>query len=291
MNNRRTPRTRARQKQINILHTNTKQRHSQKQVMQMVGWVGLVLAMVLSISVSLHFGINFVLSHVLYSNPRYNLTRIEIEPRGHFTDRLIRQQTGLEPGENLWTLDLRQITRDVEKMPNVASAKIERRFPDTVAIAITERVPAVKIYALNADLPTKELYYLDRDGVVLKPRPDENVPFLPEIIGLTDADADLTPGMTIDQPQLKCAMEILYAIDHTKLHTSIDIQTIDLSNPLSISMVTRQQMTITFRLDSIDQQLVRLQQAMAYSESIQRTLQTIDLTPDQNDPITFCQNQ
>jgi hypothetical protein len=291
MNRSRSPRTRSRQKQINILHTNTRQRHSQKQIMQMVGWTGLVLAMVIAVSISLHFGINFVLSHVLYSNPRYNLARIEIEPRGHFGERTIRQAAGLEMGQNLWTLDLRQITRDVEKLPYVSKATIERRFPDTISISITERVPVVKIVGLNVDLGTRETFYLDRDGVVLKPRPDEVTPLLPEILGLTNVDAELEPGAKLDQTRLASAMEILDAIEHTKLHTSIDIQTIDLSNPLSITMITTRNMTITFRLDCIDQQLVRLQQAAAYAESVGRTLQTIDLTPDQNDPITFCQNQ
>jgi cell division septal protein FtsQ len=287
--NRRT-RTRTRQKQINILHTTTRKRHSQKQLTQALVWCGLVLAMIVAVGMGLHFGIELALNRVLYTNPHYVLNKIEIEPRGRFPEGQIRLAAGLEPGrENLWTLNLRQITNDLEKLPYVSSAKVERRFPDTIAIHITERVPVAKIVGLNIDLNTKETFYLDHDGVVLKPREDDEVPLLPEIIGLTPADSELEPGMTLDQTSLTRALQIMDAIDHSRLHTSIDIRTIDLSNPLSITMITRQNMTIAFRLDYIDQQLQRLLQIVEYPDFQQRQIASVDLTPDSNVPVTFAQ--
>jgi cell division protein FtsQ len=251
----------------------------------MVVWGSLVLAMIVAVGISLHFGIALALNQVLYNNPRYVLNKIEIEPRGHFSEHLIRQQAGLEPGQNLWSLNLRQITHDLEQLPNVSSAKVERHFPDRVTILIHERVPVVKIVGLNVDLGTRETFYLDREGVVLKPREDEAVPLLPEVIGLTDAE--LEPGAKLEQSSLVCALRIIDAIDHTKLHTSIDIRTINLSDPLSITLVTTRDMTITFQLDYIDQQLIRLKQIFDYADSMQRTLRTVDLTPIYNVPVTF----
>jgi len=288
--NRRT-RTRTRQKQINILHTTTRKRHSQKQVMQLGVWCSLVLAMIVAVGVGLHFGIALVLDRVLYTNPRYVLTKIEIEPLGHFSERQIRQAAGLEPGQNLWSLNLRQITHDLEQLPYVSSAKVERHFPDRVTILIHERVPVVKIVGLNIDLGTRETFYLDRDGVVLKPRDDDGSPALPEIIGLTDTQAELEPGMKLEQTRLARALQIMDALDHSQLHTSITIRTIDLSNPLAITMTTRQDMTITFRLDYIDQQLQRLWQIVNDPRFQQRSIATVDLTPDINVPVTFAQYQ
>ncbi len=289
--NRRAPRNRTRQKQINILHTTTRKRHSQKQVVQVAVWCALVLAMILVVGASVHFGLEFALNRVLYTNPRYVLNKIEIEPRGHFSPRQIRLAAGLEPGQNLWTLNLRQITLDLDKLPYVSSAKVERHFPDTVSIHITERVPVVKIVGLNIDLNTRETFFLDRDGVVLKPRDDEAAPLLPEITGLTNGQDELEPGMKLEQTSLTRALEIMDAIDHSQLHTLIDIKEIDLRNPLSITMTTRQNMTITFRLDYIDQQLQRLVQIVNYPDFQQRQISTVDLTPDSNVPVTFAQYQ
>ena len=91
MSRRTPPRNRNRHKQINILHTTTTKRHSQRQVVQAAAWCGLVLAMILAVGAALHFGITFALNHVLYNNPHYTLSKIVIEPRDRFSERLIRQ--------------------------------------------------------------------------------------------------------------------------------------------------------------------------------------------------------
>lgn len=284
--NRRT-RTRSRQKQINILHTTTRQRHSQKQVAQAAVWCSAVLAMIVVVGVGLHFGIALLLEQVLYTNPRYTLNEIDIEPRGHFQEHIILQAAHLEIGRNLWTLNLPQIAKDLETLPYVASAKVERHFPDRVSIFIAERVPVVKITGINSDLGTSEMVYLDRDCVVLKPREGEPAQSMPEIIGLTDAEIEVKPGMKLEQPSLVSALQILDAIDHTKLHTTIDVRTIDLSNPLSITMITTDDLSITFRPDFVDQQLFRLQEIVYDPDFQQHVLRTIDLTPDRNVPVTF----
>jgi cell division septal protein FtsQ len=277
---------RSRQKQINILHTTTRKRHSRKQYTSAGLWTVLVVIMIVAVGYGVHVGLSLLLNHMLYSNPRYVLKHIDIESTKPFSPYTVRQAAGLSIGENLWSLDLPQIARDLEKIPSVASAKVERHFPDRIVIQITERKPVVKIVGINVDLGTRETFYLDRHCIALKPRKGEDVPFLPEVIGLTTAE--LEPGVRLEQPQLTRALEILDAINHmSTLHTAIDIRSIDLSQPLCIRMTTTQDMTITFRPDYIDQQLVRLETIFEQYANGQNTLHTIDLTPDQNVPITF----
>ena len=191
-------------------------------MLQWAGWIGIVVAMVAVVGVGLHLGISLVLDRVLFTNDHYALNEIQIEPRGHFSETLIRQASGLKMGQNLWTLNLPQIRTDLEKLPSVSSARVERHFPDMVSISIVEQVPVVKIVGLDVDLNTRETFYLDRDCIVLKPREDESPPPMPEIIGLTNAE--LEPGAKLDQPGLVSALQILDAIDHSNLHTQIDIR-------------------------------------------------------------------
>ncbi|MCE0497771.1 MAG: FtsQ-type POTRA domain-containing protein [Methylacidiphilales bacterium] len=285
MNRRRTNRTR--QKQINILHTTARKRHSQRQVTQIAGWVALVLVMIVVVGVAFRVGLGLLLDYALYDNPHYTLQKIDIEPEGHFTVHAIRQATGLETGQNLWSLNLPRIAKDLETLPYVSNAQVERHFPDRMTIIIHERVPVVKIVGLSVDLGTRETFYLDRDCVVLKPRDDEQVSQLPEVVGLPNG-LELEPGVRLDQPGLRGALEILDAIKHSsQLNTSIDIRSIDLSQPLSITMTTTQQTAITFRLDCIDQQLQRLQQILERFGADQPALRTVDLTPDRYVPVTF----
>ena len=281
-------RNRTRQKQINLLNTTVRKRHSRRQVLGVAGWSTGIMAVLLLVAFGVHVGVGFVAGHLLYQNPRYALKRIDIEPAGHFFARNIRQAAGIEIGQNLWTVDLGRVTRDLERLPYVSSARVERHFPDRLVIYLHERQPVVKIVGINTDLGTRETFYLDRDCMVLKPREGELVPpVMPEIIGLTNAE--LQPGTQVDEDTLRRALEILDAIDKCEeLHNSISIRSIDLSQPLSITMTTTRDLSITFRLDYIDQQVGRLQQIFeTFVDKQQRTLHTVDLTPNMNVPVTF----
>jgi cell division protein FtsQ len=281
-------RNRTRQKQINLLHTTVRKRHSRKQVAGVAFWSIGIMTLLLALAFGLHLGLGFAASRLLYENPRYTLKKIDIEPANHFYAPSIRQAAGIELGQNLWTLDLGRITDNLQKLAYVSSAKVERHFPDNVKITIVERQPIVKIVGINTDLGTRETFYLDRDCMVLKPREGEVLPpVMPEIIGLTNAE--LQPGVQVDADTLRRALEILDAIDKTEeLHNSISIRSIDLSQPLSITMTTTRDLSITFRLDYIDQQMVRLQEIFeTFVDKEQRTLRTVDLTPNINVPITF----
>ena len=279
---------RSRQRQINILHTTTRKAPSRQHYAQFGFWAAVIMAMLVAVGFALHLGIGVLLDRALYQNPHYTLQKIEIEPK-KFSQLTIRQTAGLEPGQNnLWDLNLPQIKRDVEKLPYVSKATVERHFPDRVVITIVERVPVVKIFAINDDLGTREMFYLDRECVVLKPRDNEPPPSppLPEVIGLVNAEVE--PGVRLEQPALTKALQILEAINHiSTLNTTIDIRTIDLSQPLAIRMVTTRDMAITFRLDYIDQQLARLDTILNRFSSDPRTIHTVDLTPDRYVPVTF----
>lgn len=277
-----------RHRPINILHTTTSQRPSRQQYTQLGFWAAVIMAMVVGVGFALHLGVNVLLNHALYQNPHYALGKIEIEPAGHFTPYEIRQAAGLQLGQNLWSLNLPRVALDLEKLPYVSSAKVERHFPDRLIIRIQERVPVAKIIGMSEDLNRRQTFFLDRECVVLQPREGEGGRLLPEVIGLTSTQADLEPGVRIEQPALTKALQILEAIGHiSTLNTSIDIRSIDLSQPMAIRMVTTRDLSITFRLDYIDQQLARLDAIFRRYAGDPRTLRTVDLTPDRNVPISF----
>lgn len=285
MSRRVRPQPRNRRRQVNLLQTTARKSHSRQQLTRALVWTGGVTAGLVATGIALHFGLSWLLDRVLYRNDHYTLNQIQVEPRGRFSVRSISQAAGLERGENLWTLDLAQMARDIDRLPYVASARVERHFPDRIVIRIRERVPLVRISGANADRGAAGTFYLDREGIVLQPRDNEAVPQLPEVTGLKNAD--LEPGARLDAPALGTALDLLQAIDRSPLHTTLDIRAIDLGQPLSITFATAGGMAVTFRPDHIDEQIVRLKQIVDYAEGRQRAIRTVDLTPDCNVPVNF----
>jgi cell division septal protein FtsQ len=168
----------------------------------------------------------------------------------------------------------------------VAEARVEKHLPDKLIIKITERNPIVKITTTNSDLGRPEVLYIDRDQyVVFKPRPTESTRVLPEITGLSNRDIDV--GQHLNQSEVVVAVNLLKALESTTIGSALDVQTIDVSEPLALKVTTRDGAVIWFRLDYIQQQIHRLQEILSYAQSNSKTIRTVDLTLDKNVPITF----
>lgn len=272
---------------IAVLQSSTRERQRRNQIIRFIVYGGSGVIVFLLLGIVVNRGMDAAMNRVLFNNPRYALQQIVIEPRELFSPHQIREAAGVDFGDNLWRLDLPKITHDIETLPYVANAHIERHFPNTVIIRIRERVPIVKLLGVNAEAGTRELFYLDHDLKVLKPRQNETLPPLPEITGMNAAE--LEPGQTDDDPRLQNALAILDHIGHSTLplHGSLEVRTIDISKPLMIRVVTTHDAIVIFRPDYIDQQLTRLQQIMDKAESNQKTIRTVDLSLDRNVPVTF----
>lgn len=285
--NRRTA-SRLRHNEINVLLAATQQRHNRKKLMRNAAW-GLLLMLTLSgAGVATHFAMERLLSKALYTNPEYALKEIVVATRGDYSQRQIRQAAGVLPGENIWKIDLTRVQRNIERLPYVAEARVEKHLPGKLVIKITERNPVVKITGLTAELGRPEVYYIDRDQyVIFKPRPGEAARPLPEIIGLRNRDLD--PGQRIAQTEVVVAISLLKELEKTTLGSALDVQTIDVSQPLSLKVTARDGAVVFFRMDYIGQQIHRLQEILEYAQNNNKQIRTVDLTLDRNVPVTFVQ--
>lgn len=287
MNRRRS--ARLRQNEINVLLAATQQRHSRKKIARNAALLLLLLSTLTGAGVATHFVMVSMLDKALYSNPEYALKEVVIAARGDLSQRQIREAAGVSIGENLWAINLTTVQHNIERLPYVAEARVERHLPGRLVVKIVERNPIVKVTGAVSELGTAEVLYIDQDQyVVFKPRPGESMRALPEITGLRNRDLD--PGQRINQPEAVVAINLLKTLETTTLGSVLDIQTIDVSAPLSLRATTRDGAVICFRLDCLGQQIQRLQEILEYARNNNKQVRTIDLTLDKNVPVTFAQN-
>lgn len=286
--------TRQRNRQVNILYTSTRKTHSRKVLMRNGLLVALLLTTLTTVGILTHLAVTHFMQKAIYENPRYALKQIQIDVKGSISRRQIQQASGVVVGQNVMALNLQRIQQNVERLPYVAEAQVERQLPDKIIIRITERLPIAKLSLMNSELGAVETYYLDREGVLLRPRQGETIRQLPEITGLKATDYD--PGQKIETPEVVAAINLLKLLESTPLEPSIgvahggpslrtefDPHIIDVSHPLALKVYTTQGAVITFRLDYLEQQLQRLAEAR---ERVPEQIASIDLTPDLNVPVT-----
>jgi cell division protein FtsQ len=286
--NRRITKPRFRQNQINVLLAATQQRHNRKKLARGAAWGLLLLTTLTSAGIGTHFAMEALLDKALYNNPEYALRHVVIATGGDFSQRQIRQAAGVTIGENIWKIDLVRVQRNIERLPYVAEARVEKKLPDKLVVRIIDRNPIVKVTTTGSDLGKPEILYIDRDQyVVFKPRNGETTRSLPEIVGLRNRDLEI--GQRLNQPEVVVAINLLKALETTTLGSVLDIQQIDVDQPLSLKVTTRDGGVIFFRLDCVGQQIHRLQDIVEYAQNNNKQIRSVDLTLDKNTPVIFVQ--
>ncbi|MBW1806908.1 MAG: FtsQ-type POTRA domain-containing protein [Deltaproteobacteria bacterium] len=123
------------------------------------------------------FGAYQVMSF-LRTSPALAVRSIEIKGTVKTATGDLLRAAELSEGINIFSVDVEEIRRKVEKLPWIRSAQVQRIIPDTVIVEAQEHIPAALI-ALTG------LYYVSERGEVFKRvQPGEDVDF-PVLTGIS----------------------------------------------------------------------------------------------------------
>ncbi|PTX97623.1 hypothetical protein DB346_21795 [Verrucomicrobia bacterium LW23] len=277
--------SRQRDQQVKILETSTRKEYYRKKMLKTIFWTGIFAVVLGCFTIVFHASIQSFIRWTMMENPAFAISEIRIESRGNFTQAQIRQATGLALGANILNYSLAAVERDVERLPYVAEAQVERRLPSTIIIRIIERQPIARVPVADSATTVAREFYVDRNGMLLEPREGEVMQPMPLIVGINASE--IRAGHKLESQEVGAALELINRFELSELHGLMDIRKIDLDQPLCMKAHMADGMEVTLRLDCIPEQLERLQKVVRQEST--RTVATIDLTPTTMVPVTFKQ--
>lgn len=107
----------------------------------------------------------------------FAVSAIHITGENHTSATTIYQVLGFEPGQTIFSTDLWHARAKLLKLAWVASATVQRRYPDDIAVTITEKKP----FALCKS--AKGLYVVERSGAIITDRGLSEFARLPLLVG------------------------------------------------------------------------------------------------------------
>lgn len=121
----------------------------------------------------------------------FTVTRVDVEgDLHHLHADDVRTLSGVQPGQNLFRIDMADVQKRVSDDPWVAEVTVRRKLPHTLWIYVSEREP-VAIMIGDVD------YYVDAKGVTF-PAGDAALEDLPVMTGFAAATPDdLRRGMAL----------------------------------------------------------------------------------------------
>jgi hypothetical protein len=237
-----------------------------------------------------------LLQRFVYENPAFAIHHLEVQTDGVISLDQLRRWTGVRLEDNLLALDLVRVRRDLELVPLIESAAIERVLPHTLRIRVTEREPLAQV-ALP-QLPPVETnrapitYLLDAKGFVMFPLeayqltlPPLTNTHLPLLVGLPATE--LRPGRQVESPQAQAALRLIVAFDRSSMAGLADLKEIDLHAPGILLATTGQRTEVTFGLQDFDTQVLRWRAVHDYGQKAGRQLAALDLSVANNVPVRW----
>jgi cell division protein FtsQ len=106
------------------------------------------------------------------------VTDVVIEGRANTPEAVLREAIGINKGDPILGFSLEETRANIERIPWVERATVERRLPGTVIINLQERRP----FAIWQD--QRKIVLVDRTGQVVTNQDVARFPHLPVIVGL-----------------------------------------------------------------------------------------------------------
>ncbi len=94
----------------------------------------------------------------LTTSERFAVRRVEIETKGRADNEELKRLAGVSPGTNIFSIDLTQTRKNIERDPWVHDATVTRELPNKIEITYRSQEP-------KAILGADSMYYLNAEGV------------------------------------------------------------------------------------------------------------------------------
>lgn len=233
-------------------------------------------------------GVDWAVREFVTENPAFATKTIDLQTEGVLTVEALRKWAGVRVGENLMNLDLARIKRDLELVPLIQSAAVERLLPDTLRIRVTERVPVAQVGALRPGAGgryTTVIHLLDSTGFVMLP-PDRTmvadptalqIDWLPELRGVNDVDLRL--GRAVESTQVRAALRLLAHFERSSMFGRVDVRRVDVSGLEVLTATTSAGSEITFASNrDFDTQLRRWRAVQDIATQQGKVIKTFDVS-------------
>lgn len=245
----------------------------------------------------LFFGVwrggKWMLDRLFYENRAFAIRTVDLRTDGILGDAQLRAWSGVKVGENLFGMDLLRVKRNLEAVPAIRTASVDRVLPDTLRVRIAERRPVAQVLVYRrraAGDYVRVIYQMDADGYVMEPAPateavKQGQAWLPLLTGVDPGL--LLPGRAIHQPQVRAALDLIKQFDRSPMAGLVQLQQVEVSAPQTLMVRTWQGCEATLGLSQMDRQLRRWRFIHDYGRQHHRVAAAVDLSVKNNLPVRW----
>ena len=239
----------------------------------------------------------YALRELVYRNQAFEIREVDVQTDGILAIDHLRRRCDVKEGENLMALDLSRVKRELELMPVVETASVERFLPHTLRIQVTEREPLVQVVVPR---PRQGggvglvSYHLDAEGNAMLPlEPNQRTisaaqsgeAQLPTLSGLNAAE--LQAGRRLTCPQVQAALRLVTAFEQSPMAGVVELKRIDLSAADVLHATTAEGGEVIFGNINPELQLRRWREIHDAGLRMNKAVAAVDLAVSNSIPVRW----
>ncbi len=250
------------------------------------------LTCILAVLAAVGWGVWQGIQRAFYENPDFRLQVIDLNENSAVDIAGLVEAAGIDLNASLFHFDVDAIAEALANLPEVASAHAERHLPGTLVVRVTAREPRAWIACPEAGFPAARetgALLVDGGGVAYRcpPLQVEAASHLPVIHLTADAERPIIPGKKLRHPELQHCFRLLDAACREEPDAVRWIESIEKTKEWALTLRTRGGTSAVFGTGDHDRQIANLRAALDHAARQGYTIDTINLIPKENVPITI----
>lgn len=232
---------------------------------------------------------NAALQETLFQNPRFSLRQVFVETEGMLSPLQITRATGLKEGENLLTVNLRDVRERLERMPAIRSAVVQRDFDGRLTVKVQQRKPVAWVKCERLHWFPKRVgqsLVTDAEGIAI---PVETITQeLDALPVITDESIDqVALGAPIVAARFVASLKLLTMLRSREDAGGEKVTGVSVANKFALVASFSSGARVTFAYDDVEPQIRRYDQFYAAARIKKWDIDTLNLVAEHNTPVTF----
>ncbi len=252
------------------------------------------IACVLAVLGGAGWGVWRGINYAFYTNPDFRLKIIDLNTNPVIDEVGVATAAGIDltAPPSLFDIDVKEVCQKLKALPAISDAHVERHLPGTLLVRVTARTAQAWIRCPAAGLTETRhagCLLVDSDGIAY-PCPasqGESAVALPIFELPASKEHPITPGKKIQLTELQNCFNLLESARQADADASHWIESIRQVNEWSLCLLTRQGTKATFGLGDHTRQIESLRAALDHAGEKGYLIDTINLIPKNNIPITL----
>lgn len=247
--------------------------------------------------VGVGIGLGYGWQKLFVENEEFEVKDVSIfTPEGEetifLTHKRFEAKTGVDLDQSIFAIDTDELTKSIEALPEIRSAKVSRRLPGILRIEVDERRPVAWVACRSLGIKERDRsagLMVDEEGVTFRCDSEELWEFgleLPVIMVQSAEENDILDGEPIEHEGLKYAFELVQLATE-KLDTADRPVWVVVKDEIMLEMKTVSGILATFSYYDQERQVDNLIKLNLHARRQAKDIAKVNLIPRRFVPVHY----